>query len=82
MKEAVQHCAVRPLPPPAEPFMWLSGLEDLVVTKERFQFLNVGERYGCSINVLRRCEREADRTSGQTSIFAACRDCRVEKTTP
>jgi 5-methyltetrahydrofolate--homocysteine methyltransferase len=26
------------------PFMWLSGLEDLVVTKERFRFLNVGER--------------------------------------
>lgn len=45
MKEAVQHCATRPLPPPREPFMWLSGLEDLVVTKERFQFLNVGERY-------------------------------------
>jgi len=24
--------------------MWLSGLEDLVVSKERFQFLNIGER--------------------------------------
>ncbi len=45
MKEAVQHLPPRPLPPPREPFMWLSGLEDLVVTKERFQFLNVGERY-------------------------------------
>lgn len=39
------HCSARPLPPPREPFMWLSGLEDLVVTKERFQFLNVGERW-------------------------------------
>jgi len=27
--------------------MWLSGLEDLVVSKDRFQFLNVGER--CNI---------------------------------
>lgn len=44
MKEATAHCSARPLPPPREPFMWLSGLEDLVVTKERFQFLNVGER--------------------------------------
>lgn len=26
------------------PVMWLSGLEDLVVSKDRFQFLNVGER--------------------------------------
>ncbi|CAM9807576.1 unnamed protein product, partial [Hapterophycus canaliculatus] len=45
---AVQHCETRPLPPPREPFMWLSGLEDLVVTKERFQFLNVGER--CNVS--------------------------------
>lgn len=44
MKETTAHCHTRPLPPPREPFMWLSGLEDLVVTKERFQFLNVGER--------------------------------------
>lgn len=44
MKEATDHCSPRPLPAPREPFMWLSGLEDLVVTKERFQFLNVGER--------------------------------------
>lgn len=44
MKEATIHCEPRPLPAPREPFMWLSGLEDLVVTKERFQFLNVGER--------------------------------------
>jgi 5-methyltetrahydrofolate--homocysteine methyltransferase len=27
--------------------MWLSGLEDLIVSKDRFQFLNVGER--CNI---------------------------------
>uniref|UniRef100_K3WL46 Methionine synthase n=1 Tax=Globisporangium ultimum (strain ATCC 200006 / CBS 805.95 / DAOM BR144) TaxID=431595 RepID=K3WL46_GLOUD len=40
--------APRPLPPPKDPFMWLSGLEDLVVTKERFSFLNVGER--CNIS--------------------------------
>ncbi|KAJ0411606.1 hypothetical protein ATCC90586_004075 [Pythium insidiosum] len=38
----------RPLPSPQDPFMWLSGLEDLVVTKERFSFLNVGER--CNIS--------------------------------
>lgn len=44
MKEATAQYPPRPLPPPREPFMWLSGLEDLVVTKERFQFLNVGER--------------------------------------
>lgn len=24
--------------------LWLSGLEDLVVSKDRFQFLNIGER--------------------------------------
>lgn len=40
--------APRPLPEPRDPFMWLSGLEDLVVTKDRFQFLNVGER--CNIS--------------------------------
>ena len=34
-------------PEMAEPFMWLSGLEDLKVTKENFRFLNVGER--CNI---------------------------------
>lgn len=44
LKEAVEVYPPRPLPPPSDPFMWLSGLEDLVVTKERFQFLNVGER--------------------------------------
>lgn len=38
----------RPLPAPRDPFMWLSGLEDLVVTKDRFSFLNVGER--CNIS--------------------------------
>lgn len=38
----------RPLPPKQDPFMWLSGLEDMVVTKERFSFLNVGER--CNIS--------------------------------
>lgn len=38
----------RPLPDDKEPFMWLSGLEDLIVTKERFSFLNVGER--CNIS--------------------------------
>ncbi|CAM9406723.1 unnamed protein product, partial [Ectocarpus fasciculatus] len=48
MKEAVEPCSTRPLPPPREPFMWLSGLEDLIVTKERFQFLNVGER--CNVS--------------------------------
>ncbi|OQR99105.1 5-methyltretrahydrofolate-homocysteine s-methyltransferase [Achlya hypogyna] len=44
---AAKH-APRPKPAPQEPFMWLSGLEDLVVTKERFAFLNVGER--CNIS--------------------------------
>ncbi|CAM9399709.1 unnamed protein product, partial [Sphacelaria rigidula] len=48
MMEATVHLPPRPLPPPREPFMWLSGLEDLVVTKERFQFLNVGER--CNVS--------------------------------
>ncbi|RQM20654.1 hypothetical protein B5M09_000410 [Aphanomyces astaci] len=38
----------RPQYVPKEPFMWLSGLEDMVVTKERFSFLNVGER--CNIS--------------------------------
>jgi 5-methyltetrahydrofolate--homocysteine methyltransferase len=38
----------RPLPELKEPFMWLSGLEDMVVTKERFSFLNVGERCNLS----------------------------------
>jgi 5-methyltetrahydrofolate--homocysteine methyltransferase len=28
--------------------MWLSGLEELAVTKERIRFLNVGERCNCS----------------------------------
>ncbi|DAZ94997.1 TPA: hypothetical protein N0F65_000629 [Lagenidium giganteum] len=44
---AAKH-APRPLPASKDPFMWLSGLEDLVVTKERFSFLNVGER--CNIS--------------------------------
>lgn len=44
---AAQH-KPRPLPDPKDPFMWISGLEDLVVTKERFSFLNVGER--CNIS--------------------------------
>ncbi|KAK1941847.1 Methionine synthase [Phytophthora citrophthora] len=38
----------RPLPELKDPFMWLSGLEDMIVTKERFSFLNVGER--CNIS--------------------------------
>ena len=39
---------VAPRPPrQRRPEMWLSGLEDLVVSKDRFQFLNVGER--CNI---------------------------------
>ncbi|POM73456.1 Putative methyltetrahydrofolate-homocysteine S-methyltransferase [Phytophthora palmivora] len=38
----------RPLPELQDPFMWLSGLEDMIVTKERFSFLNVGER--CNIS--------------------------------
>ncbi|RHY94053.1 hypothetical protein DYB35_001508 [Aphanomyces astaci] len=38
----------RPQYVPKEPYMWLSGLEDMVVTKERFAFLNVGER--CNIS--------------------------------
>ena len=42
--EAVKTCQPRQLPPKKEPVLWLSGLEDLVVSKERFQFLNVGER--------------------------------------
>ena len=38
----------RPLPSASDPYMWLSGLEDLVVTKDRFTFLNVGERCNLS----------------------------------
>lgn len=38
----------RRLPDAKDPFMWLSGLEDMIVTKERFSFLNVGER--CNIS--------------------------------
>ena len=34
----------RPLPKAAEPRMWLSGLENLLVTKERLNFMNIGER--------------------------------------
>ena len=42
--DAVKGLEPRQLPTPKEPVLWLSGLEDLVVSKERFQFLNVGER--------------------------------------
>jgi 5-methyltetrahydrofolate--homocysteine methyltransferase len=44
---AVKGVAPRPKVVPGKPKMWLSGLEDLVVTKENFRFLNVGER--CNI---------------------------------
>ena len=39
--------APRPLPEQKEPYMWLSGLEDLVMTKEKLRFVNIGER--CNI---------------------------------
>lgn len=42
--ESMKEYPPRPFPSHKEPFMWLSGLEDLVVSKERFQFLNLGER--------------------------------------
>jgi len=45
--EATKTVPPRPLPKFALPYMWLSGLEDLVVTKEKIRFLNVGER--CNI---------------------------------
>ncbi|TMW57200.1 hypothetical protein Poli38472_003125 [Pythium oligandrum] len=48
MAEMTMNYTARPLPPLKDPFMWLSGLEDLVVTKERFSFLNIGER--CNIS--------------------------------
>lgn len=45
--EAVQNVAPRRHPEFQEPRLWLSGLEDLVVTKEKTRFLNIGER--CNI---------------------------------
>ena len=45
--EALKGMAPRPLPEKKEPFMWLSGLEDLVMTKEKLRFINIGER--CNI---------------------------------
>merc|ERR1711871_761800 len=48
IRDAVKGLAPRPLPEQKEPFMWLSGLEDLKVTKENKRFLNVGER--CNIS--------------------------------
>uniref|UniRef100_A0A7S2XWE9 Methionine synthase n=1 Tax=Fibrocapsa japonica TaxID=94617 RepID=A0A7S2XWE9_9STRA len=47
ISEAVKGMPPRPLPEKKEPVLWLSGLEDLVVSKDRFTFLNVGER--CNI---------------------------------
>jgi len=44
---AVKGLAPRPLPEAKEPVMWLSGLEDLKVSKETHTFLNIGER--CNI---------------------------------
>eukprot|EP00611_Tribonema_gayanum_P030293 TRINITY_DN837_c0_g2_i1.p1 TRINITY_DN837_c0_g2~~TRINITY_DN837_c0_g2_i1.p1 ORF type:complete len:1283 (-),score=514.30 TRINITY_DN837_c0_g2_i1:218-4066(-) len=49
MHEDVKDCAPRPLPKPLDPpVMWLSGLEPLQVSKDRINFLNVGERCNCS----------------------------------
>eukprot|EP00968_Pinguiococcus_pyrenoidosus_P005982 scaffold391_cov223-Pinguiococcus_pyrenoidosus.AAC.5 len=46
--EIVQGMSPRPLPPKSDKMeLWLSGLEDLVVSKERFAFMNIGER--CNI---------------------------------
>ena len=45
--KALEGKAPRPLPERKEPFMWLSGLEDLVLTKENLRFVNIGER--CNI---------------------------------
>jgi len=47
ISEVVEGMKPRPLPEEQEPYLWLSGLEDLVVRKDRFSFLNVGER--CNI---------------------------------
>lgn len=46
--DAAREYPSRTLPLESDRFMWLSGLEDLVVTKERFQFLNIGERCNLS----------------------------------
>ena len=46
--EALKGKPPRPLPEQKDPFMWLSGLEDLVVTKENLRFVNIGER--CNIS--------------------------------
>ena len=45
--QALKGKAPRPLPELPEPYMWLSGLEDLVITKEKLRFVNIGER--CNI---------------------------------
>eukprot|EP01084_Bolivina_argentea_P315896 547445_1 len=42
--EMARHYPSRVLPRDITPKLWLSGLEELVVTKDRFAFLNVGER--------------------------------------
>ncbi len=42
--EMTRHHSPRVLPQNITPKLWLSGLEDLVVTKDLFAFLNVGER--------------------------------------
>lgn len=42
----------RELPTLGEPTMWLSGLEDLIVSKDRFSFLNVGERCNLAGSIL------------------------------
>jgi len=46
--DAVAPYKPRPLPEPLKPRLWLSGLEDLVCTKEKMRFMNVGERCNLS----------------------------------
>ncbi len=44
IKEMSGHLPPRVLPQDIPPKLWLSGLEELVVTKDRMAFLNIGER--------------------------------------
>ena len=56
IKEAVVGTyETRPLPKKKEPVLWLSGLEDLTVSKDLYQFMNIGER--CNIAGSRKFKR-------------------------
>ena len=54
---------------PEDSMMWLSGLEELVVDKTRFAFLNVGER--CNIAGSRRFKRLIQNGDYQTAMDVA-----------